>query len=175
MNSNKRHACPECAKRFRCDNSLADHRRDVHGIEKLDVRPSNHDADLQPVCVECGNLGELVTGKEIYPHRRDLHAKGFFLCRCGAYCGCHPNTDRPLGFPCGPETRRARSAAHAAFDPLWKAGGWRRWQAYQWLAKKMNMDAHDCHIGMMTADQARQVVEIVNTQTMAVPQPLEAA
>lgn len=120
-----------------------------------------------PICLECGGEGRLVGGKAIYPHRPDLYAKHFYLCGCGAYCGCHPGTTAPLGHPCGPETRRARSAAHATFDPIWKRGEMSRAQAYKWLADTLGIDRAECHIGMMTADRAWAVVRAVKGRAKA--------
>lgn len=59
------------------------------------------------------------------------------------------------------QLRKARSAAHAAFDPLWKRGAMNRPDAYKWLAGELGIDPAECHIGMMTEQQARQVVEVV--------------
>ena len=39
-----------------------------------------------------------------------------------------------------------------------------RSEAYKWLSKRMDMPRKYCHIGMMTAEQARAVVEIVDTK-----------
>jgi hypothetical protein len=103
----------------------------------------------------------LTTGAVIYPHRPDLHSKSFWQCDCGAYCGCHPGTTTALGSPCGPETRKARSAAHAAFDPYWKLGKMTRSAAYKRLADELGIKRADCHIGMMDAVTARRVVEVV--------------
>lgn len=119
-----------------------------------------------PICIECGALAELTNGKRIYPHRPDLYGKSFWLCQCGAYCGCHPGTTEALGHPCGPATRKARSAAHAAFDPLWKRGAMGRSQAYKWLAKAINVSPARCHIGMMTEQEAWAVVRAVNTKPL---------
>lgn len=115
-----------------------------------------------PRCIECGSVSEMVGGEVIYPHRPDLFAKNFYLCGCGAYCGAHHGTTKALGFPCGPRTRRARSAAHKAFDPLWrgKRAQFRRNEAYAWLADKMGLEREECHIGMMDAEQTMQVVRI---------------
>lgn len=111
-------------------------------------------------CMECGNASRLVGGLVIYPHRPDLHAKKFWMCECGAYVGCHGGTTNPLGYPAGPETRRARSEAHAAFDPLWKGRKGRRSAMYQWLAGEMGLPPHQTHISWMNAAQARRVVAI---------------
>lgn len=110
----------------------------------------------------------LVQSQEIYPHRPDLWNRSMWLCECGAYCGCHADTDQPLGRPAGKATREARMAAHAAFDPLWQAKmrrdsmskGKARMAGYLWLADQLDLDPEDCHIGSMTESYARRVVAI---------------
>ena len=114
----------------------------------------------EPNCIECGRKARLVGGQRIYPHRRDLYNLKFYLCECGAYCGTHKGTTKALGFPCGPETRRARKQAHASFDPLWKGGKMERREAYSWLAEQLNVDPDKCHIGMMDAKHALLTVKV---------------
>lgn len=154
----------------RGDNHRARHNRrkrerKPRGLERI---PEDQRIEKPLPCAECGEQNaELVTGKNIYPHRPDLHAKGFWLCACGAYCGCHPGTSIPLGAPAGPLTRRARNAAHDAFDPLWKAKALRdnlpnhvaRGAAYLWLAAELGIDVKACHISHMNAADAMRVVE----------------
>jgi hypothetical protein len=112
-------------------------------------------------CQYCGKPGELVTGREVYPHRADLAAKPFWACLpCGAWVGCHPGTTKRLGRLANAELRRLRSQAHAAFDPLWKNGGRRR-DEYRWLAEQMGIAAKDCHMGWFDERQCEQVVAIV--------------
>jgi hypothetical protein len=119
-------------------------------------------------CGECGKPAGLVDGRTIYPHRPDLHAKAFWKCVCGAYVGCHDGTFNPKGSPSGHETRQARIAAHAAFDPLWRrkaeqagiAKGHARAKAYRWLSERLGIDAKETHIGMFDAATARRVVEV---------------
>lgn len=126
-------------------------------------------------CPYCGEPAKLVTGKTIYPHRRDLHDKPFYECaECGAYVGCHPGTTDPIGTLANARTRRARTLAHAAFDPLWRdksglfaTGGHRRFnygearrRAYVWLAKQMDVTVNNCHIGMFDESQCARVVEL---------------
>jgi hypothetical protein len=68
------------------------------------------------------------------------------------------------------ELRAAKSAAHAAFDPLWKSKAARegiskskaRGKGYRWLAEQLGIDAKDCHIGMMDAPTCRRVVRVCN-------------
>jgi len=45
----------------------------------------------------------------------------------------------------GAETHKARNAAHAAFDPLWKYKRIKRSYAYALLAKHMNLTPQECH------------------------------
>lgn len=112
-------------------------------------------------CADCGSEeAKRATGARIYPHRPDLHHKQFWLCRCGAYCGSHAD-GRPLGSPAGAETRKARMAAHAAFDRLWKSGRTSRGRAYEWLADAMRLPPEEAHIGMFTRQQAELVPFLV--------------
>jgi hypothetical protein len=110
--------------------------------------------------MECGKTARLVTGQDLYPHRPDLYAKRFWKCLCGAYVGCHGGGITPLGYPAGPETRKARSAAHAAFDPMWKGKSRSRSSAYKWLADQLGLDPHATHISWMDEATARRVVEV---------------
>lgn len=160
---NKPHPCPTCGKRFETQQGLGDHVRDMHPASATAPRPivgirPGEPAWIVPRCVECGKTATLTDGQSIYPHRPDLYEKRFYQCECGAYVGCHPNTDKPLGYPCGPDTRRWRSAAHEAFDPIWRTKLMTRAKAYAWLADQLGMDGADCHIGMMNEQQARSVV-----------------
>lgn len=112
-------------------------------------------------CDYCGNPAELVTGEAIYPHRRDLHAKHFYRCEpCGAYVGCHSGTTKALGRLANAELRAAKMAAHAAFDPKWRAGNMKRKQAYAWLADKLGMEINKCHIGMFDVALCTRVAQV---------------
>lgn len=124
----------------------------------------------KPRCVECLSWNvRMGTGAEIYPHRPDLFDLQYWICECGAYCGCHKGTDyTPLGRPAGPATRKAREAAHAAFDPLWKRvaerdnlnAGHARNRGYRFLAGQLGIERADCHISHMDAVRCGQVVAI---------------
>jgi len=111
-------------------------------------------------CSYCGEPAKLVTGKQIYPHRPDLHALPIYACLpCEAHVGCHPGTTKPLGRLANAELRKAKMAAHAAFDPIWKSGMKKRKQAYKWLAKQMGIDVNECHIGEFDVVMCLKVVE----------------
>lgn len=127
-------------------------------------------AKLAPKCAECpgGVPVVMVRGSVIYPRRPDLADNWFWRCECGAYCGIHKGTLKALGRPAGLETRRARNAAHAAFDPLWEkrqrlsglSKSKARGRGYKWLARELGIAAKDCHIAEMDAAMALRVVEI---------------
>lgn len=108
-------------------------------------------------CIECGSEPRLTDGREIYPHRPDLASKRFYKCdTCpSSYCGCHPNTTTPLGYPCGAQTRKARGEAHAVVDPIWRDRITSRQTVYFELARRLQIPREECHIAWMTADEAR--------------------
>lgn len=109
-------------------------------------------------CQYCKQEAKQVTGKEIYPHRPDLHHKDFYQCEpCGAYVGCHPTSTVPLGELADKETRTARQKAHAAFDPIWKNKEMSRHKAYHWLSSVLGIKHEKTHIGMFDAETCRKV------------------
>ena len=93
-------------------------------------------------CDYCGKPAKLVRGFVIYPHRKDLSDGYYWSCDpCGAYVGCHRDSDAvPLG-RLAIQLRAAKRLAHAAFDPLWKEFGMKRPAAYEWLAEQLGSRA----------------------------------
>ncbi|MDY6884041.1 MAG: zinc-finger-containing protein [Pseudomonadota bacterium] len=115
------------------------------------------------LCHYCKAPAKLTNGKSIYPHRRDLHKLKFWQCQpCDAYVGCHRNGDgtAPLGRLANAELRKAKSAAHRAFDPMWRDGKVKRTEAYRWLAEQLEIDVKQCHIGMFDVEMCERVIEI---------------
>ena len=113
---------------------------------------------LTPICPYCNQFSKLVTGKEVYPHRKDLFNLNFYQCNpCVAYVGTHKGTVKPLGRLANAELRKSKSAAHRAFDPLWKLGDMKRKEAYKWLAVALGINASDCHIGMFDVSTCEDV------------------
>jgi hypothetical protein len=112
-------------------------------------------------CQHCGGGVELVSNAEIYgrPYGEWPWA---FLCRdCRAYVGLHPLTGIPLGTLADAPTRRARSQAKAAFNPIWKRGVMTRSEAYAWLAAQLGIaKPEECHIGWFDVAQCERVVEV---------------
>ena len=111
-------------------------------------------------CPYCSSSAKKVSGDVIYPHRKDLNGKEFYLCQpCGAYVGCHAD-GKPYGRLANSELRKHRMMAHGLFDRIWKDGGVSRSSAYQWLAAKMGLNTSDCHIGMFDVDKCKEVIQI---------------
>lgn len=126
-------------------------------------------------CDYCDRPAELVSGADIYAHRPDLADKKIWRCLpCGAYVGCHPRANKkgrggqgdgavPLGRLANAELRRAKMAAHAAFDPLWKSKSMRRKEAYAWLATQLGISVDNCHIGMFDVDGCNAVIQVCSS------------
>ena len=120
------------------------------------------------VCPYCKQPPELVTGKELYPHRHELAEKNFWLCQpCSAYVGCHRNTTTPLGTLANGTLRKARMRAHAALDPLWQDGSTPRIEVYKWLAEAMGLHRKETHIALFDEAQCARLVELVNNRKSA--------
>lgn len=131
------------------------------------ARPVPIETKRRVLCNYCGQPAGLFAGKEVYPDRPDLSHLNLWVCwSCDAWVGCHETGDgqRPLGSLANEETRAARNAAHAAFDPIWQQCEMTRPAAYAWLARSMGIRESDCHIGMMDAAACRRVVGIVESR-----------
>lgn len=113
-------------------------------------------------CPECGD----------WLHLKASRFGLFYGCSrfpaCRATHGAHPDGN-PLGVPANKETKLARIAAHAAFDPLWEqiASSYeirpmksksrrrnerhikkrQRVRAYRWLAEQLQIGFDECHFG----------------------------
>jgi hypothetical protein len=85
---------------------------------------------------------------------------------CQAWVGVHGASMQPLGRLANEDLRRMKMAAHAAFDPKWKDGGFRggpgtrRSAAYSWLAEQLGIDKSQCHIGLFDLDMCSRVIEV---------------
>lgn len=118
------------------------------------------------LCCGCGEdiQARLTSGREIYPHRPDLHRLPFWMCdACGNYVGCHHKTKdrlRPLGNIPTPKLRSARNSIHRILDPIWKEGHMKRGRVYRLLSERLGIPGY--HTGeIRTIEEARQVYRIV--------------
>lgn len=120
-----------------------------------------HELGKTPICPYCNKPSVKVTGKVIYPFRKDLFSKKFYHCSpCDAYVGCHPGTEMPLGRLANAELRQAKMRAHAAFDPYWLTQEMTRSNAYRLLANNLNIPTNECHIGMFDVETCEEVILI---------------
>ena len=114
------------------------------------------------ICSYCSCHSKLVSGSAIYKNRPDLDDLKFYLCKpCDAYVGVHKGTVKPLGRLANAELRKAKMAAHARFDPLWKSGTMKRKEAYKHLADLLGIHPSDCHIGMFDVDMCKKVLVVL--------------
>jgi hypothetical protein len=121
----------------------------------------------EPICVECGDRGKMVSGAVAYPHKPERRGEIFFRCDCGAIVSCHPGTGIPAGRPASAATRGLRYEAHRLLDAMWGAGrrtplaaGHARKRAYKWLARQLGIRPEDCHFGFMDATELRRAIDI---------------
>jgi hypothetical protein len=122
---------------------------------------------MRVICPYCQAKAARTSGKEIYPLRPEFAAKVFWACLpCGAWVGCYPGGDKPLGRLANKELRQAKVRAHEAFDPLWRSGELTRTDAYAWLAEQLGLSAVDCHIGMFDLDGCEAVCNAVFRRSM---------
>jgi hypothetical protein len=116
-------------------------------------------------CCGCDGVVEpvLVSGEEVYPHRKDLFALPFWKCTsCNNFVGCHHKTKdrtRPLGCIPTPEIRNARKHIHALLDPLWRTGKVDRKDLYKLLDKELGYEYHTANI--KTIEDARCVYRTI--------------
>jgi hypothetical protein len=128
-------------------------------------------------CPNCGGPARLTDSAEVY-HGRSYGPA--YVCvkypACDSYVGCHPNTEVPLGTLAGPELRRARNAAHRAFDGWWRGGGLRRSDAYRMLAERMGMTRKQAHIALMSEGECWRVTRLFageQSRSIMAPNPYE--
>lgn len=94
---------------------------------------------ITPRCPRCGGKAKLSNTQ--YGVRHDC-------------CGLSSWAWKPL---ISKEHAQARRRAHDAFDPLWKDGHLGRNDAYKMLAEQMGMKVKNCHMALMTMEEAERV------------------
>lgn len=122
------------------------------------------------ICPYCQQQTEYVSSSVVY-RGRDYGM--IYLCRkCDAWVGCHKGTTSPLGRVADAELREAKKAAHAAFDPIWRAKMTNQYskfrarnEAYAWLAQALGIPREDCHIGMMDVELCLRTIAACKGKT----------
>lgn len=88
------------------------------------LQPHTTPQTMELFCGACERIvkARLTTGKEIYPHRKDLEVLPFWKCdACDHYVGCHHKTQdrtQPLGCIPTKEISSYRRRIHAMMDEL---------------------------------------------------------
>lgn len=99
------------------------------------------DKDVAPV---------LITGADVYPHRKDLHGLPFWRCEaCKNFVGCHHKTKNPtapLGCIPTPQVKEIRKRVHFVLDPLWKKHGHERGELYNFISERIGKTYHTANI-----------------------------
>lgn len=120
-----------------------------------------------PICPYCERPSTFLASSAPLYGGRDF-GPAYACTPCGAWVGCHPGTKTPLGRLANAELRKAKQAAHAAFDPLWKrkmakenvGKGFARNAGYAWLAEQLGIHKSECHIGMFDVAMCARVVAV---------------
>lgn len=109
-------------------------------------------------CPYCNTQLQQATGQQVYPGRKDLFKKILWVCEpCDARVGCHPGTDKPLGFAANAKLRRLRNETHRVFDVIWKDGSKTRKEAYAWLREAFG---EEVHIATSDAKRCREIINL---------------
>ena len=121
----------------------------------------------QVFCDYCKKPAKLVDSAEIYGGVS--YGMVWACLPCNAWVGCHQNskTHAPLGRLANAQLRKAKIAAHAAFDPIWhrlvqngQSKSSARKDAYLWLADQLGIKPKECHIGKFDLATCREVVQV---------------
>jgi hypothetical protein len=123
---------------------------------------------MTKICRYCQQEAPLLRHRQKgYPYWKD-YGPTYVCVPCGAWVGCHEGTTNALGGLANAELREAKIAAHAAFDPLWQAKIRRdecskakaRKAGYKWLSEQLGIPFERTHIGYMSLEECRKVVEV---------------
>lgn len=127
-------------------------------------------------CVGCAAdvNARLTSGKEIYPHRADLHSLPFWKCdTCRNFVGCHHKTTKktaPLGCIPTPELKNARMHLHALIDPIWQSGKMKRRAVYEAISNQVGWNYHTAKTrSMEEARAAYKAARLIAKQTQEQP------
>lgn len=65
----------------------------------------------------------------------------------------------------GSKLAALRAQAHQSFDVHWEFGGCTHSEAYAWLAKQLDIDPEQCHIGMFGEKECERVIALCQTSS----------
>ncbi|WP_244590474.1 zinc-finger-containing protein, partial [Xenorhabdus stockiae] len=68
--------------------------------------------------------------------------------------------DIPMGSLADKKTRQARVSAHRYFDDVVRSRNLARTEAYQWLARQLDISFNTCHFGWFDTDMCKKAESI---------------
>jgi hypothetical protein len=107
-------------------------------------------------CPYCGKAAEWRENSCVYGRNYGDSYMIWICFNCDAYCGCHQNTQTPLGTMANGELREWRQKAHKAIDPIWKNGEMTRPQVYTALQKHFG---REIHVGESDIETCKLIIE----------------
>ena len=114
-------------------------------------------------CDLCKSKNIIFTDNEIiYGLNIGDWPKCYYCKNCSAIVGCHKGTNLPLGFMASKQTRKLRSKLHIIFDKLWLEKLMSRSQAYNWLARQLDIKEEHCHISWMNKETLAKAIDLVS-------------
>jgi hypothetical protein len=121
------------------------------------------------LCPYCEGKPKLTSSKVVYG--KDYGP--IWLCSCGAFVGCHPGTEKPLGMVANQELRQLRKEAHHCFDLVWKTAVRvfgvskhnARNHAYERLSLLTGTPRKYMHIAMLDEDECRNIINICKNKS----------
>ena len=112
-------------------------------------------------CPYCGSPAILRSADGIY-HDNRKNAM-LYVCKnypeCDAYVRVHKGTNIPVGSLANHELRALRTSAHHYFDQLHTKGIMSKQDAYQWLARLIQVPYSEAHIGNLGEYYCKVVIE----------------
>lgn len=90
-----------------------------------------------------------------------------YLCQnrhCGAYVGMHPRTNLPLGTLANAVTRNARKRAKEQFNEVIGPGKMSRIEAYEWLARQLDIVVSACHFALFDVEMCDKVLNVLSIE-----------
>ena len=72
--------------------------------------------------------------------------------------GCHDGTTNPLGTLANERLRDLRRKVHLKIDSSWKNGFTSRIEVYKHIAKFLNIDIKQCHVGMFNESTCKKIL-----------------
>lgn len=110
------------------------------------------------ICPYCKKEAPWVNNTEKYGRSYGKSYMCYYCKDCDAYVGCHNNTRKALGTMANKELRNWRMAAHAAIDPLWREGKYKRRTVYLRLEEAFGKPIH---VGESDIETCKDIIKTV--------------